>query len=47
MFIKPQRKEYSKKHLVGMRNEDNESYILENADYNEEADKRFKRFRQN
>lgn len=41
MFIKPQRKEYSKKHLVGMRNEDNESYILENADYNEEADKIF------
>lgn len=40
-FIKPQRKEYSKKYLVGARNEDNESYILESLDPQEEAQKIF------
>ncbi len=41
MFIKPQRKEYSKKHLVGARDENKDSYILENDDYIGEADKIF------
>lgn len=40
-FIKPQRKEYSKKYLVGARNEDKESYILESLDPQEEAQKIF------
>lgn len=40
-FIKPQRKEYSKKYLVGARNEDKESYILESIDPQEEAQKIF------
>lgn len=40
-FIKPQRKEYSKKYLVGARNEDKESYILESLDSQEEAQKIF------
>lgn len=40
-FIKPQRKEYSKKYLVGARNEDKESYILESLGPQEEAQKIF------
>lgn len=40
-FIKPQRKEYSKKYLVGARNEDKENYILESLDSQEEAQKIF------
>lgn len=40
-FIKPQRKEYSKKYLVGARNEDKASYILESLDPQEEAQKIF------
>lgn len=40
-FIKPQRKEYSKKYLVGARNEDKESYILESLNPQEEAQKIF------
>lgn len=40
-FIKPQRKEYSKKYLVGARNEDKSSYILESLDPQEEAQKIF------
>lgn len=40
-FIKPQRKEYSKKYLVGVRNEDKASYILESLDPQEEAQKIF------
>lgn len=40
-FIKPQRKEYSKKYLVGARNEDKASYILESLDHQEEAQKIF------
>lgn len=40
-FIKPQRKEYSKKYFVGARNEDKESYILESLDPQEEAQKIF------
>lgn len=40
-FIKPQRKEYSKKYLVGARNEDKASYILESIDPQEEAQKIF------
>ncbi|WP_299523521.1 ATP-dependent DNA helicase [uncultured Methanobrevibacter sp.] len=40
-FIKPQRKQYSKKHLLGVRNEDNNSYILESSSYEEEAIKIF------
>lgn len=40
-FIKPQRKEYSKKFLVGARNEDKASYILESLDPQEEAQKIF------
>lgn len=40
-FIKPQRKEYSKKYLVGARNEDKASYILESLDSQEEAQKIF------
>lgn len=40
-FIKPQRKEYSKKCLVGARNEDKASYILESLDPQEEAQKIF------
>lgn len=40
-FIKPQRKEYSKKYLVGARNEDKVSYILESLDPQEEAQKIF------
>ena len=40
-FIKPQRKEYSKKYLVGARNEDKESYILESLDPQEETQKIF------
>ena len=40
-FIKPQRKEYSKKYLVGARNEDKESYILESLDPQEESQKIF------
>lgn len=40
-FIKPQRKEYSKKYLVGPRNEDKASYILESLDPQEEAQKIF------
>ena len=41
MFIKPQRKQYSKKHLIGSRTENKESYILENGDYTDEANKIF------
>lgn len=40
-FIKPQRKQYSKKDLLGDRNENNESYILESDNYEEEAIKIF------
>ena len=40
-FIKPQRKEYSKKYLVGARNDDKASYILESLDPQEEAQKIF------
>lgn len=40
-FIKPQRKEYSKKYLVGARNEDKANYILESLDSQEEAQKIF------
>lgn len=40
-FIKPQRKEYSKKYLVGARNEDKASYILESLDPQEKAQKIF------
>lgn len=40
-FIKPQRKEYSKKYLVGARKEDKASYILESLDPQEEAQKIF------
>lgn len=40
-FIKPQRKKYSKKYLVGARNEDKASYILESLDPQEEAQKIF------
>ena len=40
-FIKPQRKEYSKKYLVGARNEDKASYILESLNPQEEAQKIF------
>lgn len=40
-FIKPQRKEYSKKYFVGARNEDKASYILESLDPQEEAQKIF------
>lgn len=40
-FIKPQRKEYSKKYLVGARNEDKANYILESLDPQEEAQKIF------
>lgn len=40
-FIKPQRKEYSKKYIVGARNEDKASYILESLDPQEEAQKIF------
>ena len=40
-FIKPQRKEYSKKYLLGARNEDKASYILESLDPQEEAQKIF------
>ena len=41
MFIKPQRKQYSKKHLIGARGEDKDSYILENEDYGDEANNIF------